>query len=76
MRGLLFSIVACAVSLLFAESLATVLVKLSIIEIDDFDEAHGLIMIILLALYMGYAPFFPKDFENHHKKDDSNGNRE
>lgn len=72
MRGLLFSILFCAASLLFAESLATLLVKLSIIEIHDFDEVHDLIMLILLALYMGYAPSFPKDFEHHHKKDDTN----
>lgn len=70
-RGLLFSILFCAVSLLFAEALATILVNLSIIETHEFDEVHGLIMFFLLALYMGFAPTFPKDFEHHQKKDNN-----
>ena len=67
MRGLIFAVFFCAVSLLFAEALATILVNFSIIDAHEFDEAHGLIMFILLAVYMGFAPTFPKDFEHHHK---------
>jgi hypothetical protein len=70
MRGLFFAVFFCAVSLLFAETLATILVDFSFIQPHEFDEAHGLIMLILLALYMGYAPTFPKDFKHHH--DDHN----
>ena len=70
MRGLLFAVIFCAVSLLFAELLATVLVDFSIIEPHEFDEAHGLIMFVLLAVYMGFAPRFQKDFKHHHDGDD------
>lgn len=65
MRGLLFAVFFCAVSLLFAEALATILVDFSIIQPHEFDEVHGLIMFALLAVYMGFAPSFPKDFKHH-----------
>ncbi len=69
MRGLLFAVLFCAISLLFAEALATILVNFSIIQPHEFDEAHGLIMFAMLALYMGFAPSFPKDFQHHQDHD-------
>ncbi len=69
MRGLLFAVLFCAVSLLFAEALSTVLVDLSVIKPHEFDEAHGVIMFVMLGIYMGFAPSFPKDFKHH---DDDN----
>ncbi len=65
MRGLLFAVVFCALSLLIAEAVATLLLSLELIHPHEHDEAHGLIMLIMLALYLGYAPRFPKDFEHH-----------
>lgn len=70
MRGLLFAVLFCAVSLLFAEALATLLVRLSLIEPREFEEVHGLIMFVLLAVYMGFAPNFPKDHPHRHDTDD------
>jgi hypothetical protein len=74
MRGLLFAVFFCAVSLLFAEALTTLLVDLGLIQYHEFDEAHGLIMLFMLALYMGFAPTFPKDFR-HHDDHDHDGKR-
>ncbi len=71
MRGLLFAVLFCAVSLLFAEALATILVNFSVIQPHEFDEVHGLIMFILLAIYMGFAPSFPNDFKHHDNADDN-----
>ncbi len=71
MRGLLFAVVFCAVSLLFAETLTSLLVNFSVIEPHEFEEVHGLIMFFLLAVYMGYAPTFPQD---HQRKDDGDKN--
>ncbi len=65
MRGLLFAVFFCAISLIFAELLATLLVTFELILPHEHDEAHGLIMLVMLALYMGYAPRFPKDWEHH-----------
>jgi hypothetical protein len=70
MRGLVFAIFFCAVSLLFAEALTTALVNYSVIQSHEFDEVHGLIMLILLVVYMSFAPTFPKDFEHHHRRRD------
>lgn len=71
MRGLLFSVLFCAVSLLFAEALATILVNFSVIQPHEFDEVHSLIMFAMLAVYMGFGPIFPKDFSHHHDGDDN-----
>lgn len=71
MRGLLFSVLFCAVSLLFAEALATILVNFSVIQPHEFDEVHSLIMFVMLAVYMGFAPTFLKDSSHHHDGDDS-----
>lgn len=71
MRGLLFAVLFCAVSLLFAEALATILVNFSVIQPHEFDEVHGLIMFLMLAIYMGFGPSFPKDFKHHHDDDDN-----
>lgn len=73
MRGLLFAVLFCAVSLLFAEALTTLLVNFSVIDPHEFEEVHGLIMFVLLALYMGYAPSFPKDFQQHDSSEGKNG---
>ena len=50
MRGLLFAVLFCAVSLAFAEAMVTILVNFSIIQPHEFDEVHGVIMFILLAV--------------------------
>ena len=71
MRGLLFSVLFCAVSLLFAEALATLLVNFSLIQPHEFDEVHSLIMFVMLAVYMGFGPTFAKD---HHEPHDDHGN--
>jgi hypothetical protein len=71
MRGLLFAVLFCAASLLFAEALATLLVQLSFIRPHEFDEAHSLIMFIMLAIYMGFGPTFAKDFKHHNNDDES-----
>lgn len=65
MRGLLFAVLFCALSLILAETVATLLVKLELIHPHEHDEAHGLTMLFMLALYLGYAPRFPKDFQHH-----------
>ena len=70
MRGLLFAILFCAVSLLFAEALATLLIQLALIRPSEFDVAHNLIMTIMLVVYMLVAPTFSKDFKHHNDKDD------
>ncbi|MCW8918293.1 MAG: hypothetical protein OQL08_05710 [Gammaproteobacteria bacterium] len=75
MRGLLFAVLFCAVSLLFAETLATILVDLAIIQQHEFDEVHSLIMFIMLALYLGFGPTFSKDFRQHHHDDDTNNDK-
>lgn len=70
MRGLLFAILFCAVSLLFAEVLATLLIQLALIRPSEFDIAHNLIMTVMLVVYMLVAPTFRKDFKHHNDKDD------
>ncbi len=70
MRGLLFAVLFCAISLLFAEALTTLLVSLAVIQSHEFDEMHGLIMLVMLAVYMWIAPHFPKDFTHHHDDSD------
>jgi hypothetical protein len=37
----------------------------------EFDEAHSLIMFIMLAIYMGFGPTFAKDFKHHNNDDES-----
>jgi uncharacterized membrane protein YecN with MAPEG domain len=70
MRGLLFAIFFCGVSLLFARVLTTLLIQLSLIHPHEFDVAHNLIMTIMLVIYMVIAPIFPKDFKHHNNKND------
>lgn len=70
MRGLLFAILFCALSLLFAEAFTTLLTKLSLIHPNEFDDAHNLIMSIMVVIYMVFAPTFTKDFKDHNHEDD------
>ena len=70
MRGLVFAILFCAVSLLFAEALATLLIQLALIHPSEFGVAHNLIMTIMLVVYMLVAPTFSKDIKHHNDKDD------
>ena len=75
MRGLLFAVLFCTASLLLAETLAALLVQLSLIRPHEFDEVHGLIMFVMLAIYMGFAPSFPKDFKHHHDADNNDNKK-
>ena len=68
MKGLLFAVLFCAVSLIFAETFVTFLVAFSLIEAHEFDEAHSLTMLFLMAIYMGFAPSFQTDFKMPGKK--------
>jgi heme/copper-type cytochrome/quinol oxidase subunit 2 len=70
MRGLLFAVFFCAVSLLFAEALTTFLIRLSFVHLNEFDDIHSLIMIIMLVVYMVVAPIFIKYSKHHNNEDD------
>jgi len=70
MRGLLFAVFFCAASLLFAEVLTTFLIRLSFVHLNEFDDIHSLIMIIMLVAYMIVAPIFIKDSKHHNNEDD------
>jgi hypothetical protein len=70
MRGLIFAVFFCGISLLFAEVLATFLIRLSFVRPNQFDDIHSLIMIIMLVVYMVVAPIFIKGSKHHNKEDD------
>jgi heme/copper-type cytochrome/quinol oxidase subunit 3 len=70
MRGLLFAVFFCGVSLLFAEVLATFLVRLSFVRPNQFDDIHNLMMIIMLVIYLVVSPIIIKNSMHHNNKDD------
>jgi hypothetical protein len=70
MRGLLFAVFFCGVSLLFAEVLATFLIRLSFVRPNQFDDIHSLIMIIMLAVYLVVSPIIFKNSKHHNNNDD------
>jgi heme/copper-type cytochrome/quinol oxidase subunit 2 len=70
MRGLLFAIFFCAVSLLFARVLTNLLIQLSFIHSHEFDLAHNLIMTIMLIVYLALAPTFSKNAKHHGNEND------
>lgn len=71
MRGLLFAILFCGVSLLFARVLTNLLIQLSFIHTDEFDLAHNLIMTIMLIVYLALAPTFTKKTRHHENENDN-----
>jgi hypothetical protein len=70
MRGLLLTVFFCGVSLLFAEALATFLIRLSFVHPNEFDDIHNLMMIIMLVVYLVVSPIIIKDSKHHNNKDD------
>ena len=70
MRGLLFAILFCGVSLLFARVLTNLLIQLSFIHLHEFDLAHNLIMTIMLIVYLALAPTLTRKTRHHKNEND------
>ena len=70
MRGLLLAVFFCGALLLFAEALATFLIRLSFVRPNEFDDTHNLMMIIMLVVYLVVSPIIIKDSKHHNSKDD------
>lgn len=58
MRWLLFAIIFCAFSLLFAEVFSSLLVSFKIINAFDQDTAHTIIMLVMLIVFIYLLPRF------------------
>jgi len=58
MRGLLFAIIFCAFSLLLAEGVTSVFIRLEFINANEHDFIHSMIMLVMLACYIAVAPIF------------------
>jgi len=70
MRGLLFAILFCGLSLLFARVLTNLLIQLSFIHTHEFDLAHNLIMTIMLVIYLALAPTITRNTTHHDNDND------
>lgn len=68
MRGLVFAILFCGLSLLFADRATTLLIRYDIIGRQQYDNAHTVIMVIFLVCYFGFAPYLTPSTDDKKNK--------
>jgi hypothetical protein len=56
MRGLVFAIVFWAFSLLVAEGIMSLIMRLGFVGANEYDLVHSVIMLAMLACYLAIAP--------------------
>jgi hypothetical protein len=69
MKGLAFTIVYCALSLLIAATLSTLFIDLGIIHANEENTAHSAIMLCLFIIYIGLSLHFSDDLQDSKQND-------